>query len=66
MHSVIETIEDGSPTAVAVQTLWLQNNKLCWPPGKYVDRKKPALPQAGWLEYDYKLLKTSIGKQRLF
>lgn len=63
MHSVIETVENGYPTAVAVQTLWLKNNKLYWPPGKNIDRKTPSCPRENWIAYDYKLLKTSIGKQ---
>lgn len=61
MNSVVETIENGSPMAVAVQTQWLKNNKLYWPPGKTVDRQTISCPQANWLEFDYKLLKSGIG-----
>lgn len=61
MHSVVETIENGYPTAVAVQSLWLNNNKLCWPPGKNIDRQSASAPQSNWLQFDCKLLKSGIG-----
>lgn len=63
MFSVVETSENGNPMAVGVQTLWLKNGKLYWPPGKNPDRKTPSSPQTNWIAYDYKLLKTSIGKR---
>lgn len=62
MFSVVETFEDGDYMATAVRTMWLKNGKLYWPPGKNVDRQAYAIPQTDWVKYDYKLLKTGIGK----
>ncbi|KAJ6650158.1 hypothetical protein Bhyg_05403, partial [Pseudolycoriella hygida] len=60
MYSIVETFEDGNYMVVSVQTIWLKNGKLHWRPGKNPDRKTYATPQADWLKFDYKLLKTGI------
>lgn len=61
MYSVVETIENGLRMAVGVQSIWLKNGKLYWPPEKNPDRKSHSVPQTSWLKYEYKLLKTGIG-----
>lgn len=61
MFSVVETIENECPMAVAVRSRWLKNGWLYWPPGKNIDRKTDSIPQANWSKHKYKLLRTNIG-----
>lgn len=62
MYSVVETFEGNEYCSTAVQSIWLKNGKLYWPPGKNVDRRTVCIPKTDCETFEYSLLKSGIGK----